>query len=670
MIWPLVRRATTGLRLAGAVLSGLAVLSSAPAAHAADEPDSKAEPPTEVMVVSGSYAPQSAATIPIATTTIDGEVLDRTISLSLADALRFVPGLQLAVQGGRGGRAELRMRGLDPNHVVVLIDGIRLNDAANSRGGSFDPTTLALIDIERVEILRGPASAVYGSDGLAGAVNIITRTGLDSEPEASVRLRGGRFHEGQAIAQARGGVGDHVGLSVGAALDTFRDPNSDGGFDGASLKARFDGRLPFGIESMLTTRLHESSARGFPDSSGGPELAQVRAMEDRQVREWLIGARLRKAFEGGSLVELRASRTDRREDLDSPGIDIPPIGLPADRENPVTRSGDEYERWEISALGTFRAPEFEVFGLSQQTSLSTGVNVVWEDGENDTYLLLDFGGGPSFISQAFYDHRRTIGLFGELTHEIAEVVTLSASLRRDFVRGERDRLSPAAGASIAIPKTPLVLFGHYGEGFKLPSFYSLGRPVIGNPGLITETSRGWDIGVRATTEDGRLRVQATWFDLRVKELIDFQTSPPLLINRSRLNSRGVELEVSWSPLDAIDLRVGGTWNETRFGGSSVVPTNRPEWQGFAEVTGRPVESVELTLRAFLVSSSKATAFQVPGVVQTLHGYERFDFAARWQVLEWVALFGELQNLTDSTPREAIGFESPGISARAGVELRL
>ena len=194
--------------------------------------------------------------------------------------------------------------------------------------------------------------------------------------------------------------------------------------------------------------------------------------------------------------------------------------------------------------------------------------------------------------------------------------------------------------------------------------------MIGNPALITETSRGWDIGLRAASEDGRLRAQVTWFDLRVKQLIDFDPTIPQLVNRNRLNSRGVELEVEWSPVDAIDLRAGGTWNETHFGGSPVVPTNRPEWQGFAEITGRPVESVALTLRTLLVSSSKATSFQTAGTVSTLHGYERIDLAARWRVVEWITLFGELQNLTDSTPREAIGFESPGLSARAGVELRL
>ncbi len=141
---------------------------------------------TEEMIVSGSRAPQRRSSIPNFTTVLDGDDLDASISTSLDDALRFVPGLQITREGGRGGRTQVALRGLDPNHVVVLIHGVRLNDPTNARGGSFDPTTLALLDIERVEIVRGPLSTVYGSDALAGAINIITRSASPSDaPEMS-----------------------------------------------------------------------------------------------------------------------------------------------------------------------------------------------------------------------------------------------------------------------------------------------------------------------------------------------------------------------------------------------------------------------------------------------------------------------------------------------------
>jgi outer membrane receptor protein involved in Fe transport len=484
-------------------------------------------------------------------------------------------------------------------------------------------------------------------------------------------MRGGRFHEGNAIAQARGALGDHAGLALGASLDTFRDPNSDGGFDGASLKAKLDGQLPGGIEASLVTRLHESSARGFPDSSGGSELAVLRDMEDRDVREWLVGAEARRHFDSARRLEFRASYANRREDLTSPGVDvIPPLDPLGEGDIPATRSGDEYDRWSLTALGTLDSPVTEILGVSHRTILTVGTNVLWEDGESDNYTLLDLGGGPVWLPQSFHEDRRTVGVFGELTHEIGEWISLSTSLRHDFVRGEKDRLSPAVGASIIIPESPFVLFGHYGEGFKLPSFYALGKPIVGNPNLRTETSRGWEIGLRMAPSGGRFRLQLAYFDLRVKELIDFDPAAFSLVNRDRLLSRGVEAELSWSPLDALDLRFGATWNHTEFDDSDLDPTGRPEWRGFVEVGLRPVDTLVVSARALLVSSMKATAFVNGAEVRTLNGYARIDLGLRWPIAEWITLIGELQNLTDATPREAIGFESPGLSARAGVELRL
>jgi len=658
-----------------ALLTGLTLISLAARAGAA--PDGEGSVPTEprdepeVMIVTGAYAPQPETTIPISVSVLEGEDLDESISLSLEDALRFVPGLHVSQQGARGGRTDLSLRGLDPNHVLILIDGVRLNDPTNSRGGSFDPATLALLEIERVEILRGPLSAVHGSDALAGAINVITRSGLDRAPTASVRVRGGRFHEGNAIAQARGALGADAGLALGAALDTFRDPNSDGGYDGASLKARLDGRLPGEVEAGIVTRFHESSTRGFPDSSGGSELAVIRDMEDRDVREWLVGAEARRRFGDARMLEVRASYTSRREDIDSPGVDVvPPLDPLGEGDIPVTRSGDEYGRWSLSAQGTFDSPVTEILNVPHQTTLIAGTQVLWEDGESDSYTLLDFGGGPTFVPQSFHEDRRTVGLFGELTHQIGEFISLSGSLRQDFVRGEKDRLSPAVGASIAIPETPFVLFGHYGEGYKLPSFYALGKPIVGNPNLRTETSRGWELGVRAIHAASRLRLQLAYFDLRVKELIDFDATLFSLVNRDRLVSRGVEAELQWAPHDLVDLHLGATWNATRFEDSDLDPTGRPEWRGFAEVGVRPIDGLALTTRALFVSSVKATAFVTGAEVQTLNGYARLDLGLRWRVAEWVTLIGELQNLTDVTPREAVGFESPGLSARAGVEFRL
>ena len=635
-----------------------------PVVESAVEPGVESETRDEI-IVSASHGPRKRSAVPSLTTVLDGEDLETGISTSVADALRFVPGLQLTQAGGRGGRAQLSLRGLDPNHVVVLIDGVRLNDPTNSRGGSFDPTTLALVDIERIEILRGPQSSIYGSDALAGVIHIVSRdVRPDAEPRTSLRARGGRFRQANVVAEASSGVADLVGLSIGAGYDTFRDPHSDSGYDGVSAKARVDARLPFDIELKAFGRIHESRTQAFPDSSGGSELATLRTLADRDVRETLFGVGLERRLGEIGGINLRASRMSRREDLDSPGIDpVPPFDPFADV--PPSSSGDEYDRWDVALTTNWNLPSYEIASIRTDTRLIVGADVVIEDGESDTSL--DFGGGPTRFP--FFDERRTIGVFAEVEEQIGEFITASASARFDTTPDEDDRVSPAVGVAVDVPETPITLFGSYGEGFKRPSFYALGNPLVGNPNLRLEESRGWEVGIRGRSEEGELSGQLSYFDLEVKDIIDFDTTTFGLRNRSRLISRGVEVEVAWQPLEWLGGRGGATFNPTDFKNTSREPENRSRWRGYGEIVVTPTPTLEMTLRVLAVSSVKASSFDTGGRVVTLAGYERLDARIAWDAKEWLEIFLEIENLTDRTPREAVGFESPGIAPRVGFVFR-
>ncbi len=126
---------------------------------------------------------------------------------NVTDLLRQVPGLHIDQPGARGGVSSVYLRGSDPSLTMVLIDGIRVNDLTNNRGGSFDFSTLNTDHIERIEIVPGPLSAVYGSDALSGVINIITRRG-HAESSRQIELVGGRFDYIRTRLQAQGQVGD------------------------------------------------------------------------------------------------------------------------------------------------------------------------------------------------------------------------------------------------------------------------------------------------------------------------------------------------------------------------------------------------------------------------------------------------------------------------------
>jgi vitamin B12 transporter len=283
------------------------------------------------------------------------------------------------------------------------------------------------------------------------------------------------------------------------------------------VKAKLNARLPLAIELEAFSRLHWSSARSFPDSSGGPELAGLRQLEDRDVREILFGLSLERDLGPRGALLLRLSRYSRRQEVDSPGIDPEP-GNPANPNVvPPSKTDDDYRRWDLGLTSSWRLPKIELAGVDVGTRLMVGSDIVWEDGESDARL--DFGGG--FTPFPFFDNRRTVGVYGELEQEIGPFVIASASVRYDSTPDESDRLSPSVGLTIDLPDTPITLFGAYGKGFKRPSFFALNSPLVGNSTLEVEKSGGWEVGIRGTAPDGRLRANRLSRGLAASELDRF-----------------------------------------------------------------------------------------------------------------------------------------------------
>ncbi len=158
------------------------------------------------VVVTPNRSPTDIQRTGSAITVISGEEVRRTNPATLLDVLRQAPGVSATSNGGPGGTAFVAIRGAETRHTLVLIDGIRVGDTT-STGGEFNFANLVATDIERIEILRGPQSALYGSDAIGGVINIITRKGRGA-PTASVQIEGGSYGTGSVIASASGGTRD------------------------------------------------------------------------------------------------------------------------------------------------------------------------------------------------------------------------------------------------------------------------------------------------------------------------------------------------------------------------------------------------------------------------------------------------------------------------------
>ena len=616
---------------------------------AEDSPDQVPQLPIETLVVTGSHSPQPLELMPGSVDVLTREEIRASHADGVVELLRQLPGLHIEQAATRGSLASIYMRGLDPNHTLVLLDGIVVNDPTNARGGSFDLSTLDVLNLEQIEVVRGPVSAVHGSAAVAGAINI--RTGGGKGPdEVRADISGGRWGYHRLMASARGQRGP-VDLAIAGSFVEEGVPEELGGYRGGSVVVSGGLALPGEGEMRTTLRYGDSRSQAYPIFSGGPQYAElVGQFETREVGELDFGATLDQPLGDTLDVALWVTTTQRQENLVSPGV---PMEVPGE---PGTRT-----RFGRTSL-TGRLAWTPLAGLT----LTAGGDAVWEDGSSSGDLEIFGLVLPGAID---FRERRFVGapfVEGHWTTDFG--LTLQAGVRVDVPDDFSSRSSSRFSATWEILDTGLSLNGSWGQGFKLPSFYALGNPVVGNPDLVPETSQGWDAGLGYALLEERLQLSMTYFQIGVRDLIDFNSDSFQLQNLSEVESRGAEAQALFSPIASLSLTAHATWNEVREQGTSTQLLNRPRWRGGLGLLWRPLEPLEIRLQALFVGPLRAES--VPTGVVTLPGYQRLDLAASWQLLSWLEGYLALDNLLDQQYQEQVGIRTPGIRPRIGFRIEL
>ncbi len=300
------------------------------------------------IVVTGEFPPTLLSSTTSQVTVIHRDGIAARQADSVTDLLRQVAGLHIDQPGARGGVSSVYLRGADPSLTLVLIDGIKVNDLTNNRGGSFDFSTLNTDHIERIEIVPGPLSAVYGSDALSGVINIITRRG-GAQGSRQMELAGGRFGHIRTRFQAQGLLGEMDYALSGAYLDNG-SPVEGSEFHNTALHANLGFPINDNMEMRWLGRYSRSDSTVFPDASGGPDLAVLRDSEEREIEELVLGV----TFDHDPLdwwtYQFRFGLSHRQEDAASPGV-APPPGNPF-AGVPGSTSDATFRRYELTLAHT------------------------------------------------------------------------------------------------------------------------------------------------------------------------------------------------------------------------------------------------------------------------------------------------------------------------------
>ena len=603
------------------------------------------------VVVTGSRVASKPDDLGANVTVLERNYFDVEKPVKLADALERVAGIHNDQVGGRGGTGSLYLRGADPNYTLVLVDGVRVNDPTNARGGSFDFSTLDVADVERIEIARGPYSAIYGGEALAGVINVITRRAPLDETQASLDAMAGAHDTRELALNAAGPVASGT-WSLGLSDTNEGEQIRGNEFESQRISAGYHTDSTENTRLSLTARYSESQRAGFPDDSGGYEFAAIRDPETREAEESVLGVGLEHVA-GPATFALNLGYFNRDDHIDSPGV-APGVRDPFGVPPSVVDSS--IERFTATFTGTQR--------LSDMLSLAYGAEFQREEGSSEGELDFGFPVPTTFAltrtSWAPYAEARVSTPFG---------LSAQAGVRVDKPEGLSSVTSPRLRVAYDLGGNGLRLAGSWGKAFKLPSMYALGHPLVGNPDLVPERGESHEIELSQTRADGKVHWSATWFDGEFRNAIDFDSGPPpMLVNRNRVDTRGVELAGRYAMSERWAVDGSVTHAKSRIASTNGELRNRPDWRGGVGVHWSPLSTLQFSASATYVGESFDSSIATGDL--ELDAYTRVDVSAVWRLSDKFETYLAVDNLTDEKYQQFVGFESRGMLPRAGVRFSL
>jgi vitamin B12 transporter len=586
----------------------------------------------ENIVVTGSYSAVEKTQITSSAVVIDRETLLALSSTSLVDALRQVPGLWVESQGGPGGLTSIIMRGAESNHTLVLVDGVQLNDPTNTRGGSFDLHSVNINSIKRIEIIRGAQSSIYGSDALAGVIHIITmEPSSDSAVQAFATVGSDDY---LTYGAAVSGTAKGIGYALKAQKKDAGEPLKGSTAENTDLLAKLNWQND-NHNINVAYRYFDGNKTSYPEQSGGPQFALSDELDSSEYRDQHATANWSWQVSPIWLSKITTTWFNRNDDSQSPGI-VPFDAVPANG------AVSNFTRTSTSWVNT----------LGEQKVLwaNVGLETKKERGQSDGYLDIGF-----LFPTAFSLSRTIDSAFINVNGVLIDKLLLQGSVRYDDPKGFASNQSTQIGLRYELNDN-LNVFVNRGEGFKLPSFFALGHPLVGNPELQPETSVTLETGIE--WQSTQVSASLNYFNNEFRDLIDFDAELFTNVNRAKIRITGIDGNVTWqSPNQQWQLKGQFNYNDIQ----SENPLNgRPKLTLGSSVNYVQNTSLSYNLQALWVDERYATSLYSGQVVQqSLNSYVRLDAHVRysdnpnWQVTL------ELHNLSNTNYQNDIGFAGQG-----------
>lgn len=631
------------------LLAGASVLALNSGAFG-QESDEETRDPTKLerIILSGSRVPVDAKDVGRAVTVITAQDIEERQIKTVAEALRQVPGVAVSQTGGAGGTTAVRVRGSEANHVLVMIDGIETAGASDG----FEFGDLIADEIERIEVLKGPQSSLWGAGATAGVINIITKSGV----------RNGRI------------------------IQTFAEGGTNGSYaGGASIRA---GGERADIALSATYRNEE----GWDAAGKGGEKDGYRNLAVRMKANWDVNENL--------AVRMSARLADREIEYDDTGMIFPcndPSCYVSDANNRTKGQdinlgfGADYR-----ALGgaLVLTPTFSyssrtndtqsTFGPSDNfaSTLKAGQQAALTFGSDDQHKLI---AAAEFKQETFSNsftggdtkRRDQFGAVLEYRGQLTDRLSVQASGRYDWNEDFDDAATWAVAASYSIFETGTRLHASAGSGVTNPTFFELYGFIpgqfVGNPNLLPEENIGFDFGVEQTFFDGRVVADLTYFNETLEnEIRGTGLTAINLLGKS--DRQGIEFALALNPTESLTIKTSYTYlDATEPDGSPEV--RRPEHAlginaAYRFLDGRATIGTDIAMNAGLFdldfTDPRANIPPYVAPKARLEDYVKVDVFGSYKFSEQAEVYAKIVNLFDAKYQEVLGFGVQPLTAYAGI----
>jgi vitamin B12 transporter len=623
-----------------AVLFGLFVWAGASgvalAASGDDEPSGEV-PPVLISATRGEQSLESATSS--ATVITAREIQERQLA-TVGDALRSVVGVSVVRNGGPGGVTNVFIRGANSQQTLVMIDGVQVN---NPTVGGFDFADLTTDNIERIEIVRGPMSSLYGSDGNGGVIQIITKKGQGA-PKATLSIEGGRYattREAAALSGQSGQVDYSLGLSyeqtegfsraaVGTEPDGYRNTTLSSKLGLAVLG---DGRLEFTGRYWLA----QADLDGFDSLTFLPVDDPAAA----QRTQGLVAAlSLQKPLADWWSQRLTVSFNNAQ--YWNKFFDAFAIPLPAYAVNEFDTRSQRVDWQHDLAVGGWM-------------HVTTGAEYEGMMGENS-------GSGGHTIT--------TTGFYAQSLIELPQGLSQTTAVRYDINNRYGNTFTYKIEAAYLIAPTQTRLRAGLGTAFHGPTIQDLFYPGFSNPDLKPETSETAEVGIEQPFWEKRVIVGVTQFRTNFDDLIDLTFNPAdcppgnpfgCPINVGKARAEGQEITLTLKPIEQVLIVSNYTHLTAKNRTTDATLARRPRDKAHVGVTVTPVTPVALGAEVDFVGRRLDSTGPVGS-------YWLVRATGSYAVTTWLQLFGRIENLTNKSYQETLGYGTAGLSLFGGLRV--